>query len=76
MDNIWYLVIGITIGMIVGIITAVINDKKKTTNGLLIIDVTDSDTNRYKFCIDDLDDLEFKKTLILSIKKGAVDWED
>lgn len=76
MENLLYLVIGVAIGALIGVILVVLEAKRKTVDGMLIIDLTDPDKDRYKFCIDDLDSLEEKNTLILSVKKGAVDWED
>lgn len=75
MEKVLFLV-GVGIGVLISLIVHAILEYRKTVDGLLIIDVTDPEKDRYKFCIDNLDDLENKKTLILSVKRGAVDWDE
>lgn len=76
MEKFLLIFIGVGVGIVISLIVQTILEYRKTVDGLLIIDVTDPEKDRYKFCIDNLDDLENKKTLILSVKRGAVDWDE
>lgn len=76
MEKFLLIFIGVGVGIVISLIVQTVLEYRKTVDGLLIIDVTDPEKDRYKFCIDDLDNLENKKTLILHVKKGAVDWDE
>lgn len=60
-----------TVGIIVGsFISCVINNLKKSY-GVLKIDTSDPEKDKYRICIDDLDKLNKKKKILLRIDHNA-----
>lgn len=60
-----------TVGIIVGsFISCMINNFKKSY-GVLKIDMSDPEKDKYRICIDDLDKLNKKKKILLRIDHNA-----
>ena len=60
-----------TVGIIVGsFISCMINNFKKSY-GVLKIDTSDPEKDKYRICIDDLDKLDKKKKILLRIERNA-----
>lgn len=58
-------------GIVIGIFLAVIFVKVRTVQGILRIDCSDPEKDRYRFDIDNLDILPKKKRIILKIDAKA-----
>lgn len=58
-------------GILIGITIAVIFVKVRTVQGVLRIDCSDPEKDRYRFDIDNLDILPKKKSIILKIDARA-----
>lgn len=58
-------------GIVIGLIIAVIFVKVRTAQGVLRIDCSDPEKDRYRFDIDNLDVLPKKKRIILKIDAKA-----
>lgn len=58
-------------GILIGIIMAVIFVKVRTVQGVLRIDCSDPEKDRYRFDIDNLDILPKKKSIVLKIDTKA-----
>lgn len=66
-STILYLALGVCIGML---IDEIISSFKKTS-GVLKIDHSNPEKDVYKFCIDDLDILDKKKSITIKIDHNA-----
>lgn len=60
-----------TIGVVVGTVISVIINGLKKSYGVLKIDTSDPAKDKYRIYIDDLDNLNKKKQLLLSIDHNA-----
>lgn len=58
-------------GIVIGIVITVIFVKVRTVQGILRIDCSDPEKDRYRFDIDNLDVLPKKKRIILKIDSKA-----
>jgi hypothetical protein len=58
-------------GIVIGLIIAVIFAKVRTIHGILRIDYSDPEKDRYRFDIDNLDILPKKKRIVLKVDANA-----
>lgn len=58
-------------GVAIGIIISIVLNFLKTSYGILKIDVSDSEKEMYRICLDDLDDLKKKKRIMLKVDSNA-----
>ena len=65
-------IVWVIIGMAAGILLSRILDRTRTSSGVLRIDRTNPAKDIYRFDIDDLDALDKKKRIILTIDHNAV----
>ena len=59
-----YLALGLCIGMFIGVVISYF----KKASGVLKIDHSNPEKDLYQFCIDDLDILDKKKSIIIKIE--------
>lgn len=58
-------------GVAIGIIISMLLNFLKTSYGILKIDISDSEKEMYRICLDDLDDLKNKKRIMLKVDSNA-----
>lgn len=58
-------------GVAIGIIISMLLNFLKTSYGILKIDISDSEKEMYRICLDDLDDLKKKKRIMLKVDSNA-----
>lgn len=58
-------------GVAIGIIISILLNFLKTSYGVLKIDISDSEKEMYRICLDDLDDLKNKKRIMLKVDSNA-----
>ena len=58
-------------GAAIGIIISMLLNFLKTSYGILKIDISDSEKEMYRICLDDLDDLKNKKRIMLKVDSNA-----
>lgn len=58
-------------GVAIGIIISILFNFLKTSYGVLKIDISDSEKEMYRICLDDLDDLKNKKRIMLKVDSNA-----
>lgn len=58
-------------GAAIGIIISMLLNFLKTSYGVLKIDISDSEKEMYRICLDDLDDLKKKKRIMLKVDSNA-----
>ena len=58
-------------GVAIGIIISMLVNFLKTSYGVLKIDISDSEKEMYRICLDDLDDLKKKKRIMLKVDSNA-----
>ena len=61
-------------GVAIGIIVSILFNFLKTSYGVLKIDISDSEKEIYRICLDDLDDLDDlkkKKRIMLNVDSNA-----
>ena len=58
-------------GVAIGIIISMLLNFLKTSYGVLKIDISDSEKEMYRICLDDLDDLKKKKRIMLKVDSNA-----
>lgn len=58
-------------GVSIGIIISILLNFLKTSYGVLKIDISDSEKEMYRICLDDLDDLKKKKRIMLKVDSNA-----
>lgn len=58
-------------GVAIGIIVSILLNFLKTSYGVLKIDISDSEKEMYRICLDDLDDLKKKKRIMLKVDSNA-----
>ena len=58
-------------GAAIGIIISMLLNFLKTSYGILKIDISDSEKEMYRICLDDLDDLKKKKRIMLKVDSNA-----
>lgn len=58
-------------GVAIGIVISILLNFLKTSYGVLKIDISDSEKEMYRICLDDLDDLKNKKRIMLKVDSNA-----
>ena len=58
-------------GVAIGIIISMLLNFLKTSYGIRKIDISDSEKEMYRICLDDLDDLKKKKRIMLKVDSNA-----